>query len=159
VPKRKEVLVIPTSKSNPLPYITIGSMEVPIIDKEGPIVIKDPVPSTHQDEFASGARVAGKEKHAERDPKYIQPKWCPRGLSKMERCKLQRARHNKQKKERLEKIREDIFNAIHPTFPQMSKREDATCFTKVSQVTIEGSSRPTSVLATQTSHAGLGRPG
>lgn len=98
VPKRKEVPVIPTSKSNPLPYITIASMEVPIIDKEGPIVIKDPVPSTHQDESASGARVAGKEKRAERDPKYIQPKWCPRGMSKMQRCKLQRAWHKKQKK-------------------------------------------------------------
>jgi hypothetical protein len=55
------------------------------------------------------------------------PEGCPK--CRDANCSVPGIRNKK--KERLEKIREDIFNAIHPTFPQMSKIEDATYFTKV----------------------------
>ena len=41
VPKKVEVPVAPAPKANPLPTITIGSLEAPITNYVGPIVIED----------------------------------------------------------------------------------------------------------------------
>jgi hypothetical protein len=72
VPKKKEEApVAPTPKSDPLPSITIGSMEVPIINNDGLSVIEDPTPSRTQDGSTSVAGDVEKEKHADRDPKYM----------------------------------------------------------------------------------------
>lgn len=40
--------------------------------------------------------------------------------------KLQHTRQNKQKRERLERTREQIFNAIHLTFAQTRKKGEKT---------------------------------
>lgn len=72
MPKKiEEVPVAPTQKFDPLPYITIGSMEVPITHNYGPTLIEGPTPMTIQNEATSVVTDVEKEKHAERDPKYL----------------------------------------------------------------------------------------
>lgn len=68
--------------SNPLTSVTMGSMQVPIVMNEGSIVIEGLTPAITQNKYTKVAGDVEKEKCVERDPKYIQPKWCPQGLTK-----------------------------------------------------------------------------
>jgi hypothetical protein len=86
VKKKFEVLVAPTPKAPP-PTIIIGSMEAPITNHVGPIVIEDSLAPKQNEAPKDVARVE-KEKNAEKNSKYMQPKWFPRGLNKTQRCKL-----------------------------------------------------------------------
>jgi hypothetical protein len=67
----------------------------------------------------SAINVVGVEekKRTEGDHKFRQPIWCPHGLNKTQRCKLQRARHKQQKREKLAKMEGEIFNPIHVKIP------------------------------------------
>jgi hypothetical protein len=56
----------------------------------------------------------------------FQPTWCPSGLSRTQKRKLQRARCKKFKEEGLIKMGKQIFNKV-PIFPQSSKKEPAVC--------------------------------
>jgi hypothetical protein len=92
VPKKVEAPVIPLPRARPQSVITIGSIEAPVINHDGPIIIEE-TPEQKQDEVPK--EVAGHEKREliEGDSKCHQPVWCPRGLNKTQRRKLQRARH------------------------------------------------------------------
>jgi hypothetical protein len=48
------------------------------------------------------------------DPKYSMPRWCPSGLSRSQKCKVQCLRE----KENREKEVERVFNKTHPEYPQ-----------------------------------------
>jgi hypothetical protein len=52
------------------------------------------------------------------DPKYSMPRWCPLGLTRSQKRKLQRLRA----KENQEKETEKIFNDTHPQYPPPQKR-------------------------------------
>jgi hypothetical protein len=52
------------------------------------------------------------------DPKYSMPRWCPMGLTRSQKRKLQRLRT----KENQEKEVEKIFNDTHPQYPPPQKR-------------------------------------
>jgi hypothetical protein len=52
------------------------------------------------------------------DPKYSMPRWCPSGLTRSQKRKLQRLRA----KENHEKEVEKIFNDTHPQYPPPQKR-------------------------------------
>jgi hypothetical protein len=52
------------------------------------------------------------------DPKYSMPRWCPSGLTRSQKRKLQRLRA----KENLEKEAEKIFNDTHTQYPPPQKR-------------------------------------
>jgi hypothetical protein len=52
------------------------------------------------------------------DPKYSMPRWCPAGLTRSQKRKLQRLRA----KESQEKEAEKIFNDTHPQYPQPQKK-------------------------------------
>jgi hypothetical protein len=52
------------------------------------------------------------------DPKYSMPQWCPSGLTRSQKQKLQRLRA----KENQEKEAEKIFNDTHPKYPPPQKR-------------------------------------
>jgi hypothetical protein len=87
VPKKVEAPVIPPPRARPQSVITIGSMEAPVINHDGPIIIEE-TPVQKQDEVPK--EVAGDEKEcAKIDSKYRQPVWCPRGLNKTQQRKLQ----------------------------------------------------------------------
>jgi hypothetical protein len=51
------------------------------------------------------------------DPKYSMPRWCPAGLTRSQKRKLQRLRA----KESQEKEAEKIFNGTHPQYPPPQK--------------------------------------
>jgi hypothetical protein len=52
------------------------------------------------------------------DSKYSMPRWCPSGLTRSQKKKLQRLRA----KENQEKEAEKIFNDTHPQYPPPQKR-------------------------------------
>jgi hypothetical protein len=52
------------------------------------------------------------------DPKYSRPRWCPSGLTRSQKRKLQRLRA----KENQEKEAGKIFNDTHPQYPPPQKR-------------------------------------
>jgi hypothetical protein len=52
------------------------------------------------------------------DPKYSMPRWCPAGLTRSQKQKLQRLRA----KENQEKEAEKIFNDTHPQYPPPQKK-------------------------------------
>jgi hypothetical protein len=52
------------------------------------------------------------------DPKYSMPRWCPAGLTRSQKRKLQRLRA----KENQEKEAEKIFNDTHPQYPPPQKK-------------------------------------
>jgi hypothetical protein len=65
-------------------------MEAPVINRDGPIIIEE-TPAQKQDDVPK--KVAGDKECAKIDSKYLQPKWCPPGLNKTQRRKLQCAQH------------------------------------------------------------------
>jgi hypothetical protein len=52
------------------------------------------------------------------DPKYSMPRWCPSGLTRSQKRKLQRLRA----KEHQEKEAEKIFNDTHLQYPPLQKK-------------------------------------
>jgi hypothetical protein len=52
------------------------------------------------------------------DPKYSMPRWCPAGLTRSQKRKLQRLRV----KESQEKEAEKTFNDTHPLYPPPQKK-------------------------------------
>jgi hypothetical protein len=85
-------------------------MEAPLVNSNGPIVIEKQALANKQDvvpQKVTGGEEKKKEKPP-RDPKYTQPKWCPRGLNKTQRRKLQRARCKKQRREALQMVDDQV---------------------------------------------------
>ena len=54
-----------------------------------------------------------------RDPKYTQPKWCPPGLTKTKKRRLQRMRNQQKVEDEAEKWRDKYFDEVHPTPAKM----------------------------------------
>jgi hypothetical protein len=52
------------------------------------------------------------------DSKYSRPRWCPSGLTRSQKRKLQRLKA----KENQEKVAEKILNDMHPKYPPPQKR-------------------------------------
>ena len=50
--------------------------------------------------------------------KYHQPRWCPPGLSHLQKRRLQRLRHQEQKEQEAKKLRDEHFNKYQPMVPQ-----------------------------------------
>jgi hypothetical protein len=95
---------------------------VPIIEINEPIVIEEPTTEVMKEVPMGTATNDQETKSSKRDSKYCQPKWCLLGLSKTNRWKLQHALHHKQKKERMEKLKEDIFNFTHQFFLPLARK-------------------------------------
>jgi hypothetical protein len=83
--------------------IQIGSMDVPVVEGgKGPIVfgnkVETPIPkgfvaANDHDHEASGSGF---------NSKYFLPRWCPPGLTRTQRRKLQRLRFREKKEKELE---------------------------------------------------------
>ena len=92
VPKKVEVVAEPAPVAVPLPSIMIGSMTAPIIDANKPVVVGGQDPSGVRDQVMKKVAEAQDKSQKLVDPRYRQPKWCPTGLDKTQKRKLQRAR-------------------------------------------------------------------
>ena len=64
--------------------------------------------ATANDHEASSSQAVAAQS---RDPKYTQPKWCPPGITKTQKRKLQRARNRKKAEKGAERSRDVKFNA------------------------------------------------
>jgi len=71
-------------------------------------VQQDPLANDHE---------ASTSKAEPRDPKYTQPKWCPPGLTKTKKRRLQRMRNQEKAEHEAEKRRNKSFNETHPAVP------------------------------------------
>ena len=116
VPKKVEIPVVPPPRARPQSVITIGSMEAPVTNHDGPIVIEE-ILASKQDEASKDVFGIEEKKRVEGDSKYRQPVWCPRGLNKTQRCKLQCARRKQQKREKLAKMENEILNPVQVEIP------------------------------------------
>ena len=62
-------------------------------------------------------REASTSKAKPREPKYTQPKWCPPGLTKTKKRRLQHMRNQEKARHEAEKRRDKSFNETHPAVP------------------------------------------
>jgi hypothetical protein len=124
--RNKKVLINPTRKADEQIVIKISPAGAPIKESEGPIVI-DNLDQSNVEKISKGADVNNHEARISTSAlENFQPTWCPSGLSRTQKRKLQRARCKKFKEEGLIKMGKQIFNKV-PIFPQSSKKEPAVC--------------------------------
>ena len=99
--------------------IVVGAHELklkePVVDdtpasSSGPLLVIQPKPSANNHE-------ASTSQAKPRDPKYTQPKWCPLGLTKTKKRRLQRMRNQERAEHEVEKRRDESFNEIRPVIP------------------------------------------
>jgi hypothetical protein len=102
--------------------IQIGTSQVKLGGEfNGPIVIDDQVDTVMEDaapdhEEEKANKVVGS--------KYLQPRWCPPGLTCTQTRMLQRLRLAKMRKKEQEKRRDELFNEIKPrTLPKQEWKQ------------------------------------
>jgi hypothetical protein len=83
------------------------------------------------------------------DPKYSMPRWCPSGLTRSQKRKLQCFRAKESKKKEAEKI----FNDTHPQYPPPQKRWRPKVV-KVNQMAMETKNKTTAMVDSPTVEAG-----
>jgi hypothetical protein len=99
-----------TKRTTKKDIIKIGTADVIIQeDNEGPMIFGELANTTKQEDMST-IKTA--------DPKYSMPRWCPAGLTRSQKRKLQRLRA----KENQEKEAEKIFNDTHPQYPPPQKK-------------------------------------
>jgi hypothetical protein len=87
--------------------IQIGSMGVPIgEDGKRPIVPNNKVVTSTPEVAANNHEASGSSSNS----KYFLPRWCPPGLTRTQRRKLQRLRFQEKREKELEKQRDEAFN-------------------------------------------------
>jgi hypothetical protein len=100
----------PTQRTTKKDIIKIGTANVVIQeDNKGPMIFGESANTTKKEDTTT-IKTA--------DPKYSMPRWCPAGLTRSQKRKLQRLRA----KESQEKEAEKIFNDTHPQYPPPQKK-------------------------------------
>jgi hypothetical protein len=98
-----------TQKTTKKDTIKIGTADVVIHeDNKRPMIFGKSANTTKKDTTTNKTA----------DPKYSMPRWCPAGLTRSQKRKLQRLRA----KESQEKEAEKIFNDTHPLYPPPQKK-------------------------------------
>jgi hypothetical protein len=90
--------------------IKIGTVDVIIQENNEEPMIFGESTNTTQKEDTTAIKTA--------NPEYSMPRWCPAGLTRSQKRKLQRLRA----KENQEKEAEKIFNDTHPQYPPPQKK-------------------------------------
>ena len=100
---------VATQRTTKKDIIKIGTADVVIQgDNKGPMIFGESTNTTEKD--TATIKTA--------DPKYSMPRWCPAGLTRSQKRKLQRLRA----KESQEKEAEKTFNDTHPLYPPPQKK-------------------------------------
>jgi hypothetical protein len=90
--------------------IKIGTSDVVIQENnEGPMIFGESADTSKKEDTTINKTV---------NPKYSMPRWCPSGLTRSQKRKLQHLRA----KENQEKEAEKIFNDTHPQYPPPQKK-------------------------------------
>jgi hypothetical protein len=93
------------------------------------------------------------------DPKYSMPRWCPEGLTRSQKRKLQRLRA----KESQEKEAEKTFNDTHPLYPPPQKKwrpkavEKKQTATEIESQSAQGADCPSSACGPSVIHQEVSR--
>jgi hypothetical protein len=95
--------------------IQIGSMDVPIAEDGKRLIVLNNKVMTSTPKVASNNNEAG---GSSSNSKYFLPRWCPPGLTRTQRRKLQRLRFQEKREKELEKQRDEVFNQYRPMVPQ-----------------------------------------
>ncbi|KAK1668451.1 hypothetical protein QYE76_056610 [Lolium multiflorum] len=95
--------------------VIIGTQELKL--KE-PVVVDEPANSKKvilniPPRSSANDHEASTSKAKPRDPKYTQPKWCPLGLTKTQKRRLQRMRNQEKVEHTAEKRRDEFFDKTH----------------------------------------------
>jgi hypothetical protein len=99
-----------TERTTKKDIIKVGTADVVIQeDKKGSMIFG---------ELANTTKIEDTATIKTADPKYSMPRWCPAGLTRSQKRKLQRLRA----KESQEKEAEKIFNDTHPQYPPPQKK-------------------------------------
>jgi hypothetical protein len=107
---------VATQRTTKKDIIKIGIADVVIRgDNKGPMIFGESSNTTEKD--TATIKTA--------DPKYSMPRWCPAGLTRSQKRKLQRLRA----KERQKKEAEKTFNDTHPLYPPPQKKWRPKCNT------------------------------
>ncbi|HET7713776.1 MAG TPA: hypothetical protein VFK94_05970, partial [Patescibacteria group bacterium] len=117
-PKKKEEVVqkmdIDSERTTGLDVIQIGTMNISLEDKaEGPILIEESVKKPTPVISAANDHETNSNKS-----QFFLPKWCPPGLTRTQRRKLQRLRCQEKKEKEAEQQRDEYFNKHRPMIPQ-----------------------------------------
>jgi hypothetical protein len=141
-----------TERTTKKDIIKIGTTNVVIqIESEGPMIFDESANTTKKEDTATIKTV---------DPKYSMPRWCPAGLTRSQKRKLQRLRA----KESQEKETKKIFNDTHPLYPPPQKKwrpkavEEKQTATKIENKTTLVQ-HPTGTTDSLASKAGQSAPG
>jgi len=90
--------------------VTIKDAGKELMNIEKLVDVPSQKPVMANDHEASSSRSAA--------DKYLQPRWCPSGLTHTPKRKLQRLRNKEKNKQEEEKMRDEDFNRYRPMFPQ-----------------------------------------
>jgi hypothetical protein len=107
-------------RSTSADIIKIGTKDVEVTDLgKGPIIIDNSTKSSgvvaaEQSGSAANDHEASTSGTKKIDPKYTQLRWCPTGLSKTKKRRLQRMRIQQKEEEKREKYRDEFFNLFWP---------------------------------------------
>jgi hypothetical protein len=141
-----------TQRTTKKDIIKIGTADVVIQgDNKGPMIFGESANTTKKEDTTTIKTV---------DPKYSMPRWCPAGLTRSQKRKLQRLRA----KESQEKEAEKIFNDTHPQYPPPQKKwrpkavEEKQTVTKIENQTILVQ-HPAGMADNPTSKVGQSAPG
>ena len=97
--------------------VQIGEIKVPIKDTgKKPMDIEESADVPSQKPVIANDHEAGSSKSTA--DKYLQPRWCPSGLTHTQKRKLQHLRNKEKKEQEKEKKRDEDFNGYSPMFPQ-----------------------------------------
>jgi hypothetical protein len=98
-----------TERTTKKDIIKIGTTDVVIQENNEGAMIFGESANTNKTEDTTSIKIA--------DPKYSMPRWCPSGLTRSQKRKLQHLRA----KENQEKEAEKIFNDTHPQYPHRKR--------------------------------------
>ena len=83
-------------------------------DGKGPILTIAPRSAANDHEASSSRGPPPPKEKKPVDPKYTQPVWCPPGLTKTQKRKLQRLRNQDRAEKEAERLRDKRFEITHP---------------------------------------------
>jgi hypothetical protein len=105
---------VDSERTTSLDVIQIGTRNISLEDRtEGPILIGESVKKPTPVFVAANDHEASSSKS-----QFFLPKWCPPGLTRTQRRKLQRLRCQERKEKEAEQQRDEYFNKHRPMFPQ-----------------------------------------
>jgi hypothetical protein len=117
----------------------IGSMDDPIgEDGKRPIVSNNKVVTSTPKVAANDHEASGSSFNS----KYFLPRWCPPGLTRTQRRKLQRLRFQEKREKELEKQRDEALNQYRPMVPQGKEWRVKTSSEPTPVIPVEESVRP-----------------